>query len=155
MLDRINPVLEALGYETIGPDWGAATVRHHVAMRALKRDDAEPVVSSVNEVFETCIPRSLKENREILKGVDAVYKFILPEDGGGGNRHWIVDTRELTCRPGADDVAAQCTIVVMPDDLIDMMNGKLNAAKALRQGRLKISGEVRLATLLGQVLFTG
>jgi putative sterol carrier protein len=51
----------------------------------------------------------------------------------------------VTCRPASDDVEAQCTIVVAPDDLIDMVNGKLNSAKALRQGRLQISGEINLA----------
>lgn len=152
MLDRINPVLEKLGYEIVGPDWGV-NARPRVKERDSKRDDADAIVSSIDDIFKTYIPDCLQENRQIFQGVDAVYKLILPEDDGKA-LHWIVDTQELTCRPGSDDVEAQCTIVVTPDDLIDMVNGKLNSAKALRQGRLQISGEVNLANLLGQVLFT-
>lgn len=152
MVDRINPVLENLGYEIVGPDWGV-NAQPRVKERDPKRDDADAIVSSIDDVFNTYIPDRLRENRQIFQGVEAVYKLILPEDDGKA-LHWIVDTQELTCRPGSDDVEAQCTIVVTPDDLIDMVNGKLNSAKALRQGRLQISGDVNLANLLGQVLFT-
>ena len=148
MVDRINPVLDKLGYEIVGPDWGV-----NARPRVKQRDDGDAIVSSIDDVFNTYIPECLRENRQIFQGVDAVYKLVLPEDDGKV-LHWIVDTQELTCRPGSDDVEAQCTIVVTPDDLIDMVNGKLNSAKALRQGRLQISGEVSLANLLGQVLFT-
>jgi putative sterol carrier protein len=146
MIAQINPLLEQLGYETVGPDWGT-----HGKLRASK-DDTETIVSSIDEVFKTYIPESLQKHRETFRGVDAVYKLILPEDDGD-NRHWIVNTHELTCLPGSNDIEAHCTIVVTPDDLIDMVNGKLNSAKALRQGRLQISGELNLANLLGQVLF--
>ena len=146
MVAQINPVLEQLGYEIVGPDWGT-----HGKLRASK-DDTETIVSSIDEVFKTYIPESLHKHRQMFQGVDAVYKLILPEDDGD-TRHWIVNTHELTCLPGSDDIEAHCTIAVTPDDLIDMVNGKLNSAKALRQGRLQISGELNLANLLGQVLF--
>jgi hypothetical protein len=151
MVERINPVLEKLGYEIVGPDWGTNA---RPRLKEAKPDGGDAVVSSINDVFTTYIPDRLRKHSQDFQGVDAVYKLILPEDDGK-DLHWIVDTRELTCRPGSNDVEAQCTIVVAPDDLIDMVNGKLNSAKALRQGRLQISGELNLANLLGQVLFTG
>lgn len=149
MLDRMNQMLGALGYETVGPDWGAAAPRP-----ARPADHDAGAISSVEEIFETYIPARLSEHRETLQGVDAVYEFILSGDGGAGRR-WVVDLRELACRPGPPDGEARCSIAVAPTDLIDMVNGRLNAAKALRQGRLRITGEAELANLLGQVLFTG
>jgi putative sterol carrier protein len=156
MVERINPVLEKLGYEIVGPDWGANARRRlkERESRPRETDGEDAVVSSIDEVFQTYIPDCLRKHRQDFQGVEAVYKLILPEDDGK-DLQWIVDTHELTCRPGSDDVEAQCTIVVAPDDLIDMVNGKLNSAKALRQGRLQISGDLNLANLLGQVLFTG
>jgi protein-tyrosine sulfotransferase len=153
LVERINPVLEKLGYEIVGPDWGVSA-RPRVKERDSKRDDADVVVSSIDDVFKTYIPNCLRKHQQTFRGIDAVYKLVIPENDGE-DLHWIVDTHELTCRSGSDDVEAQCTIIVAPDDLIDMVNGKLNSAKALRQGRLQISGEVNLANLLGQVLFTG
>ena len=146
MIAQINPVLEQLGYETVGPDWGTQ------GKPTASQDDTETIVSSIEEVFKTYIPESLQKHRQMFQGVDAVYKLVLPEDDGD-TRHWIVNTHELTCVPASNDVEAHCTIAVTPDDLIDMVNGKLNSAKALRQGRLQISGEINLANLLGQVLF--
>lgn len=153
MVERINPVLAELGYETVGPDWGdaAATTRRAAAEAAA--GDGEADSASADEVFRTYIPRRLAEHREAFEGSGASYKFILP--GGGGARYWVVDTRDLTCRPGSEEAEAECTIVVAPGDLLQMVGGKLNAAKALRQGRLQVAGEIKLAALLGRVLFTG
>lgn len=153
MVERINPVLEKLGYEIVGPDWGD-NARRRVNKQDSKRDDDAALVSSINDIFKTYIPGCLRKHQQTFQGIDAVYKLILSENDGK-DLQWIVDPHELTCRPAADDVEAQCTIVVAPADLIDMVNGKLNSAKALRQGRLQIRGEIKLANLLGKVLFTG
>jgi hypothetical protein len=153
MVERLNPVLEELGYETIGPDWGSGPSRH-VARHAPQRDAAGSDITSLEEVFANYIPRRLEEQRHAFEGVGALYKFILPA-GGGGSVYWMVDTRSLACRPGSEGEEAQSTIVVTPDDLLEMVNGRLNAAKALRQGHLQISGDIKLAGLLGRILFAG
>lgn len=152
MVERINPVLAELGYETVGPDWGTGAPRRAAAPAAA--GDGGAAASSADEVFQNYIPRRLEEHREAFEGAGAAYKFILPDEGGGA-RYWMVDTRELTCRPGSEEAEADCTIFVKPGDLLQMVGGRLNAAKALSQGRLQVGGEMKLAALLGRVLFTG
>jgi len=47
---------------------------------------------------------------------------------------------------------AKCTINITADDLVSIVNGKLNAQMAFMTGKLKVAGDMGLALKLGSLL---
>ena len=88
-------------------------------------------------------------NPQLADQVGAIYKFVVEGDGGGT---WRVD---LTSSPGsvtAGDGEANCTIALQTQDLLDVLNGVLNAQMAFMGGKLRIEGDMALALKLGALL---
>lgn len=106
------------------------------------------VPSNAKELFDDMIPRGLAENPAKAKVVGASYWFrITGEDGGD----WLVDLAgdPPTCQPGGSD-AAQCTIEVEHADFKRMLAEPAAGMQLYFQGKLKVSGDVMLATRLQQ-----
>ena len=93
-------------------------------------------VESVGEIFDKQIPNRLQTKPDLAQKINSSYKFIVSGDGGGT---WIVD---LT-KPGGEILKAEgeakCTITIAAKDLVDVVNGKLNAQMAFMSGKLKIA----------------
>lgn len=106
-------------------------------------------VENVAQFFETNLPERLTGNPQLAEQVGAIYKFVVEGDGGGT---WRVD---LTSAPGAvtaGDGEANCTIALQTQDLLDVLNGVLNAQMAFMGGKLRIEGDMALALKLGALL---
>lgn len=109
------------------------------------------MADSVRQVFEEHLPKGIAENVEKAKEVDAVYQFDVTGDDGGT---WVIDLTKdsdwVTEGPSDD---AQCTIEVASEDWLGIMNGSLNAMQAFMMGKLKVQGDMGLATRL-QTIFS-
>jgi putative sterol carrier protein len=99
--------------------------------------------------FETNIARRIEENPEGAKKVGAVYLFKIDGDGGGT---WTVDLKESPGVRAGDAGNADCTIEVTAADWRQMRESPSSAMQLYMTGRLKVSGNVLLATKLQQVL---
>jgi len=106
-------------------------------------------VSSANDVFQTQIPGRLKAKPELVTKINSVFKFIIT---GEGAATWLVDLTTPGGKVEKADGQANCTITVGGQDLVDIVNGKLNAQMAFMGGKLKVAGDMGLALKLGQLI---
>jgi putative sterol carrier protein len=61
----------------------------------------------------------------------------------------FVDTRVSPAVLSSDSVeTAKMTMTLKPEDLLDMMNGKLDPVKAFMSGKLEIDGDMAIAMKL-------
>ena len=86
----------------------------------------------------------------LVQRVNAVYQFnVLGDDGGT----WVVDLKN-----GAGDVwagqhdDADCIISMNRDVFLSLATGKINPLNAFMQGRIRVQGDIMMATRL-QSLF--
>ena len=107
----------------------------------LKAQDAK-------QLFDTLVPRALKDSPDKAKEVNAIYLFKISGDGGG---EWTVDlvSSPPKCQTG-DAGNAQCTIDVAHDDFKQMLADPQVGMQLYFQGKLRVSGDPMLATKLQQ-----
>jgi hypothetical protein len=144
-LEKVNKLLEELGYPIIGPDWGTAPspyLQGEVRQKETFYD--------INKIFDEHFLRRLKERASDWQHINAVFKWVVTGDGGG---QWTIDLTGKEPRISAEIGEADCTITISRIDLVDMINGILNPGEAVSQGRVGISGDLQLARAIGPILF--
>ena len=107
------------------------------------------VVTSAAEIFEKHVPERLKAKPDLAQKVNSTYKFVVKGDGGGT---WFVDLTVPGGKVTTNDDEAKCTITIGAKELVDIVNGKLNAQMAFMTGKLKVAGDMGLALKLGSIL---
>lgn len=149
LLARVNELLLELDYPPVGPDWGRTPLPYLPA--GAPGDEAE-AVKTVREVFESHFPKLIGERGERLDEVNAACRFVVSGEDGGA---WTLSLFPAGGRvvPGA--AAADCTVTVSPDDLLGIVNGKLNPVAAFDLGRLHVTGDFEKANKVGRFLFGG
>jgi len=103
-------------------------------------------------IFES-LEKTLKTNgAQLVKATGGVFIVNLKTaDGKQGS--WGIDLKN-----GAGSISvgialkADCTLNANDDDFVAIMTGKINAQQAFMQGKLKVSGNVMLATKLGNAI---
>lgn len=88
------------------------------------------------------------KNPERAKKIGGVFEFVLEGDQGGT---WHLDMNEPAVRPGPAE-KMNVRIRMKASDFVAVAQGKLNPIMAFTTGRLKVEGNVALATKLQQVL---
>ncbi len=108
-----------------------------------------PVAKSA-VVFER-MAEHIAQNPALVERVGAIYQFRISGEPGGD---WVVDLKNApgAVRAGAID-KADCTIAMNDNDFYDLASGKLNGMAAFSSGKLKVQGNIMLATKL-QSLFS-
>jgi putative sterol carrier protein/limonene-1,2-epoxide hydrolase len=136
-------------FESFGED---GTAKPEVAEKdaANKKDEFVTTDPTPKAIFESRILENLKSNLDKLADVNAICQFDIAGDTGGS---WYID---MTVTPpavvaGTSD-KAKCTISCTDKELVGIMNGKINATLAVVTGKLKISGDMGLASVLRTIL---
>ena len=106
-------------------------------------------VETAADIFDKQIPNRLKDKPDLIEKINSSYKFLVSGDGGGT---WVVDLTQPGGRIAQEDTDAACTITVADSDLVDIVNGKLNAQMAFMSGKLKVAGDMGLALKLQSLL---
>lgn len=107
-----------------------------------------PEVQSVDQVFnEMC--DNFKADR--AQGTNATFQFnITGEDGGV----WNAKVNDGNCEVNKGEAESPTvTITAGSQDWIDIVSGKLNPQMAFMTGKLKVQGDLGLATKLGTLFF--
>jgi len=95
--------------------------------------------------------RKLAEKPDLAKRVGAVYQFNITGNPGGV---WTVDLKNGTGSVHKGEAShANCTITVSDEHFVQFAHGKLDPMSAFTSGKVKVKGNVMLATKL-QPLFT-
>ncbi|KJE91296.1 hydroxysteroid dehydrogenase 4 [Capsaspora owczarzaki ATCC 30864] len=123
---------------------------HRGAANACPRSlSAAPTASGLlSEVLMNELARRIPENPDVVKKVNSIFQFNITKDGKEVAQ-WTVDLKT-----GAGSVskgaatAPNCTVTLSDDDFVALGSGKLQAQKAFMSGKLKVKGNIMLATKL-------
>ena len=148
LLDKMNRLLARLEYPIVGNDWDNVPSPYLPSESAT--DESERV-SSVEEIFGSYVPRLLKNGSARLREINGRCKF----DVGDGGGTWMLTLRESEGVAEALDGDADCTVRISAADLLDLVNGRLNAIAAFDQGKIHVMGDYDLANKVGRLLFGG
>jgi putative sterol carrier protein len=99
--------------------------------------------------FETNIPKRIGKNPDAAKKVGAIYLFKVTGDNGGT---WTIDLKENPGVKEGDQGNAECTIELTSEDWMSMTADPGSAMQLFMNGKLKVSGNMMLATKLQSIL---
>lgn len=99
--------------------------------------------------FEENIAGKIAANPEGAKLVDAIFTFIIVGDGGGT---WTLNLKDDPGVTTGDAGNAECTVECDIEDWRAMRDDGSIAMRLFMEGKLKLTGNVMLATKLQQVL---
>lgn len=102
-------------------------------------------MSKVADIINGVMTQKLKDKKGSISGI--VVLDISGSDGGC----WTVDCDGATVEK-KDDAAATVRIKMLDTDFVDMMNGDLNPATAMFTGKIKIEGDMALASKLAMAI---
>ncbi|MEM7126162.1 MAG: LLM class F420-dependent oxidoreductase [Chloroflexota bacterium] len=103
-------------------------------------------------VFEN-IAKQLAENPSLASGLDAVFKFDITDGPNGESKSWVVDLKDGKNSISNDETAeSDVTITVKDQDMVGLASGSLNPQMAFMQGKVKVTGNLMLATKLDKLL---
>jgi 3-hydroxyacyl-CoA dehydrogenase/3a,7a,12a-trihydroxy-5b-cholest-24-enoyl-CoA hydratase len=160
LLRDMNGLLETLGYPAVEftasgfdmhlgrgaaaapPDDTAAAAAAHAGDEAQDGSAAPPAVPAA-AIF-AMIGQRLVAAPALAGQVKSSFKFVLAGQGGGT---WVLDLTEPPGRVIADGEEARCVISASAADFTEIVTGRLNPAVAVKQGRMKLGGDIDEAAL--------
>ena len=102
------------------------------------------------QYFEERVAGNLKEKKETVDGINAIYEFQITGDNGGT---WTVDVKNDPPQVSAGSSgSADCTITMKDENFCSMIDGELNPQMAFMTGKLKVTGNMGLALKLQKIL---
>jgi protein-tyrosine sulfotransferase len=147
LLAKVNAISKELDYPEINPDSNQAAM---TSLPIERGGDKSPDTMSIKDLFESHFPQQIEKNRDSLKPVKSVIKFIVTGEDAGV---WTVDLREPLAQIRAEDGSADCSITVSSNDLFKIVNKELNPGECFLQGRLKVEGNIGIGMVVGRAIF--
>ncbi|GAA5884765.1 hypothetical protein JCM16303_005264 [Sporobolomyces ruberrimus] len=115
-------------------------------------DSAFPASKTFDEINEGLSKMSEKEKKDNMKKVNGIFEMRL-KNKEGKESIWTIDLKkEGTVYKGNAKPKADVTISLADQTFDDLKNGKVNGQKAFMSGKLKVKGNIMLATKLDTVL---
>jgi len=102
-----------------------------------------------SELLQKTIERKRRENPAFFEEDHGVWEFRVEGDGGG---HWTLDLNShpyqfLEGPPSQSDVLVE----IHEEDLKGLLEGRINGFFAFLSGRIRVKGNMQLASHLGKI----
>ena len=106
-------------------------------------------MSHVKKDFEERLPAKIAAKPDKAKAIGAIFVFQISGDDGGT---WTVDLKnDVGIREGAEE-GADCTFKMSDEDWVTMSRSPSKAMKLFFTGRVKVEGNMMVATKLSNFL---
>ncbi|EXX69245.1 hypothetical protein RirG_097810 [Rhizophagus irregularis DAOM 197198w] len=110
--------------------------------------------SSIFEQLKVNISDNEAKKKETIKKVNAIFEFNV-KNNEGKEQIWTMDLKKGgTVQTGKGSAKPDIIINLTDDTFVELASGKLNGQKAFMAGKLKIKGNMMLATKLDGGLAT-
>lgn len=104
---------------------------------------------SAAEIFKEKVTKKISENTEKVKKINSIYEFIITDE----EKTFTVDlTKDADFVTEGSTGQAKCVVSIKSEDLIALLEKKLNPQMAFMTGKIKIKGDMGLALKLGSIL---
>lgn len=145
-LKRLNELLVKLGYPAISAQLNTHGIKKTEVGAVSDTKEDQPL----RELFASYFPKLIAERLGSFRALNCVCKLLVSGKGGGS---WTFDLTkpEGSVYPG--DGEAICTIGVSSEVLKAIVNGEITALEAFQEGLIGASGDQRMATNFGRLLF--
>ena len=105
-------------------------------------------MNRVEEIFGK-IEKKILERTNELQAYNALFKFDIKGKQGG---NWLIDLRPESYGVRKENADADCTIIASDSDFIKLANKEMKPESAIFRGKLKFSGDIKLAMQLSKII---
>ena len=115
------------------------------------RDATEAATGAASQgaaVIFAEMQKRIERNHTLAQRINAVFQLKIAEESGVASG---VDLKETPRVPAGAHGAADVTITMQDGDFVAMTSGNLNPMSAFAQGKIKVQGNVMLASKLQQL----
>ncbi|CAI2163238.1 10072_t:CDS:2 [Funneliformis geosporum] len=110
--------------------------------------------SLIFEQLKVNITDNEEKKKQTIKKVNAVFEINV-KNQGGKEQVWTLDLKkDGKVQVGKGPAKPDITISLSDDTFVELASGKINGQKAFMSGKLKIKGNMMLATKLDGVFAT-
>jgi putative sterol carrier protein len=103
---------------------------------------------SATELFNDALPKILTAYKDKGMKVSGTFEINIFGQGGG---HWYVDAAQCIVRPSNNE-KTDCVLEMGVEDFSKITTGTLDAASAMRDGRVRFQGNIDHLMQLGHLL---
>src|SRR3990167_5920157 len=104
---------------------------------------------SAAEIFNGRIGPKLDGKADQVKIINSIYEFNITDE----NATWTIDlTKDTNFVSEGSTGNAKCIVSIKAEDLMSILDKKLNPQMAFMTGKLKVKGDMGLALKLGTIL---